>query len=68
MKTFKLVRTVDLSGVSGIGRVAEGVEFHDGKVVLSWLGKFHTIEIVPNIKTVLLIHGHQGTTEVVWNE
>jgi hypothetical protein len=64
MRTFKLVRKEDVSGVSGIGVVAEGVEFHDGQCVLSWFGQFHTVEISPDLKTVIQIHGHGGKTEV----
>ena len=68
MRSFKLVRKVDVSGVSGTGEVAEGVEFHDGQCVLSWFGQFHTIEVCPNLETVLAIHGHHGSTDVVWDE
>ena len=66
MKTFILRRFEDESGVSGTGDVAEGVEFHDGQVVLSWFGKFHAINIYPSIETVTNIHGHQGKTQVIW--
>ena len=37
MRIFSLVRHEDVSGVSGTGRVADGVEFNDGTVVLRWL-------------------------------
>jgi hypothetical protein len=37
MRLFRLERTEDASGVSGIGKVAEGVVFDDGTVVLRWL-------------------------------
>ena len=68
MRTFHLHRTTDVSGVSGTGIVAEGVEFHDGQVVISWLGRFHTLETAPDLKTVLDVHGHDGTTTVVWDK
>lgn len=67
MRTFKLIRKEDVSGVSGTGTVAEGVEFHDGQCVVSWFGKYHSIEVHPNIETVMAIHGHQGKTEVVFD-
>jgi hypothetical protein len=67
MRTFTLVRKVDVSGVSGTGVVAEGVEFHDGQVVLSWFGKHHTIEVAPKLDDVVAIHGHDGCTEVVFD-
>lgn len=68
MRSFKLVRDHDVSGVSGTGEVAEGVEFHDGQCVLSWFGQFHTIEVCPNLDSVIAIHGHGGSTRVVFDE
>lgn len=67
MKTFKLVRNIDVSGVSGTGIVAEGVQFHDGQCVLSWFGRFHSITVWPNIDDVISVHGHEGATEVVFD-
>jgi hypothetical protein len=68
VRTFKLVRSEDVSGVSGVGAVADGVEFEDGQVVLSWNGRHHTLEIAPNIKAVIDIHGHEGKTTVAWEK
>lgn len=36
-RTFSMVRGSDESGVSGTGKVLEGVEFWDGTVVVRWL-------------------------------
>ena len=68
MKQFHLWRDEDVSGVSGTGKIAEGVQFHDGQVVISWFGKFHNIEVNPDIETVIQIHGHGGLTKVVWED
>ena len=68
MKTFILRRLVDVSGISGIGMVAEGVQFKDGQVALSWFGVHHTVEISPSIETVEKIHGHGGKTIVEWDD
>ena len=68
MQAFKLVRKQDISGVSGTGEVAEGVIFHDGQTVLSWRGRHHTIEVCPSLNDVIDIHGHQGATEVVFED
>ena len=68
MRTFILHRLEDMSGVSGTGVVAEGVQFEDGQVALSWLGTFHTVEISPNIETMIKIHGHNGKTIIEWND
>ena len=37
MRTFEVTRETDASGISGIGKVMEGVEFSDGKVVTRWV-------------------------------
>lgn len=66
LRTFTLIRKEDFSGVSGVGRVAEGVEFHDGQCVLSWFGLYHTIEVSPSVEALITIHGHNGSTTVEW--
>jgi hypothetical protein len=35
-KLFSLIRNADETGVSGIGRVLDGVIFHNGQVVTCW--------------------------------
>ena len=65
-RTFLLVRTEDVSGVSGEGIVAEGIEFHDGQVVMSWFGVHHSLEIHPCIEKIETLHGHGGKSKVVW--
>ena len=65
-KLFWLVRLEDISGVSGDGTVAEGIQFHDKQCVISWFGRFHTLEIAPNIEEIEGIHGHGGATRIVW--
>jgi len=66
MRNFLLRRKEDISGVSGTGVVAEGVEFDNGKIAMCWLGTFHTVEVADNIHTIEEIHGHKGTTTVEW--
>jgi hypothetical protein len=66
MRRFELQRHDDPSGVSGIGTVAEGVAFSDGTVVLRWRSKHRSTSIYPDMATVEAIHGHGGSTEVVW--
>lgn len=66
-KRFFLAREMDVSGVSGTGIVAEGVEFSNGKVVMCWLtNDVHSIVIHDSIEALLSVHGHNGSTEVVW--
>jgi hypothetical protein len=73
MRRFKLFRTRDVTGVSGIGHVAEGVEFTDGTVVMKWHANDRPGSIVhyASIEHLINIHDHKGTehentTEVVW--
>jgi len=51
MRQFKLVRNVDVSGVSGTGHVAEGVQFGNGKCVLNWLTQYSSVAIYDDIET-----------------
>lgn len=39
---FELHRDTDVSGVSGVGIVADGVVFPDGTAVLQWRGAWPT--------------------------
>lgn len=66
MKVFRVVRSKDVSGISGTGIIAEGVRFHDGQIAISWFGKHQLTEIGPDIDTWLAVHGHGGLTTVEW--
>ena len=65
-KVFVLQRSEDVSGTSGTGIVAEGVEFSDGTCVLHWISQLHSIEICGNMHVVEAIHSHEGKTKVVY--
>ena len=67
MKTFYLERSIDETGVSGTGMVAEGIIFSDGHVAMRWC-----VPNIPNstasyekIEDVEQIHGHDGKTKVI---
>ena len=64
MKLFILNRKEDETGVSGTGIVAQGVEFDNGKCVLTWLSKITSIIIYESIQDIEQIHGHGGKTLV----
>lgn len=66
MKQFYLLRLEDESGVSGTGRVAEGVIFSNGKCALNWLTEYESQAIYPSIDELEAIHGHGGKTKVVY--
>ena len=67
-RAFVLQRTTDVSGVSGTGTVAHGVEFPDGCVALRWVGGNPTSVVFHDngIASVEAIHGHGGNTRIVW--
>jgi hypothetical protein len=67
-RLFRLVRSQDLSGVSGTGTVAEGVVFSDGTVAMRWLSHTPTTTMFDTIDMVKQIHGHQGSTRVVFDD
>lgn len=73
-RRFELHRDTDISGVSGTGVVAEGIEFSDGVVALRWLvpagnpGSGNPTSVVfhdNGMASVEKIHGHSGATRIV---
>jgi hypothetical protein len=70
---FVLIRDEDMTGVSGTGVVAEGVEFTskdgtEGVVALRWLSDFPTSVVFHDrgMASVEAVHLHGGKTRVVW--
>lgn len=63
-------RDEDETGISGTGRVAEGVVFSDGEVVIRWqAGEYHsTVVWAQGLEAVDAIHGHNGKTRIVMHE
>ena len=62
-----LERVVDVTGVSGVGTVAEGVQFSDGRVALRWIvGEHRSTVTWDSIESVQAVHGHGGATTVRW--
>ena len=68
LRRFVLQRDRDLTGVSGTGIVAEGVEFSNGLVALTWTSQWPTSVVFHErgIESVQAIHGHSGATRIVW--
>lgn len=61
-RTFRLERSVDVTGVSGNGLVAEGCVFFDGVTVIRWRTQYRSIAIYPSAREAQVIHGHGGAT------
>lgn len=69
MRTFDLIRTTDVTGVSGTGVVAEGTEFSDGTVALRWVvGEHRSTVIWANVDAVEAVHGHGGATTIRYHD
>jgi len=66
VRLFHLARKEDVSGVSGTGIVAEGVQFANGKCALNWLTRFTSVAVYDDIETLIAIHEHGGRTVVLW--
>lgn len=70
MKTFRMIRHADESGVSGVGNVVEGVEFSDGTVVARWTTITPSTAVYEDIQDFLNIHvlAHPSNlTEIRWD-
>lgn len=65
---FHFERSKDISGVSGTGNVAFGVVFDDGQVALHWEGEYASINIYHSLADLLHIHGHEGSTKIVFDD
>lgn len=69
-----MVRTHDVSGVSGIGVVAKGCIFYtrcqqglvSQHVVLSWIKEPQCLSVWHSIEDLLLVHGHGNSTRINW--
>ena len=70
MRIFQLNRKVDVSGVSGTGIIAHGVDFGEYTVIywipdmtrlgVAGLGIYHSVQ------EAIDIHGHEGATQFEW--
>jgi hypothetical protein len=65
-RLFHLQRDHDVSGVSGTGRVANGVLWPDGTVSLRWIGERPSTVHWDRLDDAEHVHGHGGATRIVW--
>lgn len=69
MKAFHMIRVADESGVSGTGKVLEGVVFKDGTTVVRWCTETASTAVYKNFKEFKKIHidAHpDNETEIKW--
>lgn len=72
-RTFSMVRGADESGVSGTGKVLEGVQFSDGTVAVRWLtvNQASSTAIYDSFDSFESIHikSHPtNKTRIIWHE
>lgn len=76
-QVFTLIRKNDATGISGTGRILDGVIFHTGQVVTCWrsdinssaTGGFSSIGIYPSYEAFLSIHVKphpEGAHEIIF--
>ncbi|ATL72550.1 hypothetical protein CRH09_39660 (plasmid) [Nocardia terpenica] len=70
VRVFVLYRTKDLTGYSGVGIVANGVEWPDGRATIRWCvpGKPSSTTDFDSVPDLIDIHGHDGATHVLYVE
>lgn len=68
-QAFVLERDQDVSGVSGVGTVAEGVVFSDGTVSLRWTSDWPTSVVFHDkgIESVQAVPAVQRRMEIIWS-
>lgn len=64
-RRFHLMREQDFTGVSGTGRVAEGVEFSDGVCAMHWIvPPAKSTAFYTSVDDLIKIHGHDGRSKI----
>lgn len=66
MRVFYFNRIKDISGVSGTGRVADGVEFDNGRAAVCWRTPTSSIEIWQSLSECMQVHSHGDATQIVF--
>lgn len=63
-KLFYLNRAVDVSGVSGTGKVAAGVRMSNGYCLMFWLTPHNSATVYPDMEDLRAVHCHGGNTTI----
>lgn len=66
MRPFALVRLEDVSGVSGTGVVAQGVEFSGGTTAMHWMVEPRSTAVYNSVSDLIATHGRGGKTQLRW--
>ena len=65
-RRFVLRRDEDVNGNSGTGIVAEGTQYTNGMVTITWKTEHRGVEVWDTLHSPKQLHGHAGKTKVVW--
>lgn len=81
-RRFEMHRDLDVSGVSGVGIIAVGVQFPDpadvvfpdglvlalpaGWCRITWLTEKRSTVLWASVADAIAVHGHGGATRIVW--
>lgn len=67
MRRFELHRDVDVTGMSGVGVVADGILWPNGTASVLWRGEHQSIVYWPDgFQHAAIVHGHGGATRFVF--
>jgi hypothetical protein len=62
-RRFPLRRQIDMTGISGEGDAADGVQWSDGTVALRWRARWPDTTVWEHgMPALVTVHGHAGTT------
>lgn len=67
-RRFRLVRDVDVTGVTGTGTVAHGVQWPDGAVTVRWVSRRASTVQWDCLEDAVAVHGHGGQTRIEWHD
>lgn len=65
-RRFRLVRDVDVTGMSGTGVVADGVLWPDRTATIRWRGDMPSTVNWGDVNHAVKVHGHGGLTRIEW--
>ena len=70
-RTFYVLREHDETGISGTGRVLEGVVFHTGQIVICWHSQYLSITIFDSWSAFDGVHLHahpENRTRIIFQD
>lgn len=67
-RRFHLQRAIDITGASGTGRVADGIQWPDGTVSIRWRGERPSVVFWGSIDDAEQVHGRGGASRIIWDD